>query len=203
MMPKRHIEEDQLDYFRKESLTGMNQAAEMLSKFLKPGFNFQIESEETEIQQNPPLAEVCLKVDGAVNGGMKLLFTAENACRLAGLLLRREPPTDLDGDDVRSTLNEVGNIFASGVLFSFDDRMGIRSMPSPPTFHAVECGSTEESLRGNFCLDDMLSMSARLMCKSPDGLLLEGAVYFMVTLESLEKLAKDGLFSTPGPVVSS
>lgn len=210
-MPQRHIEDTQLDIFRGQIRLGMDQAAEMLSKFLQPGFNFRIsltDAKDSILAPNPDLQEyslagVCLGVEGAISGIILLLFPAEHACRLAGLLLRQDPPADLDGDPLRSTLKEVGNIFASGVLFSFDDRMKLRALPSPPTFLSGSLLQIQEQSQKCCHQSEKILVQARLDCDSPDGVLIEGTAIFEIAAESLEQIVAAGVLPCLDPAVPS
>ncbi|PLX87806.1 MAG: hypothetical protein C0619_14500 [Desulfuromonas sp.] len=127
------------EILREQVLAGMEQAAAMLSRFLEPGRKFRMDFSTARLQAGTEpdeqnLIGICLHVSGAVSGSILLLASVENACRLAGLLLRRPPPADPDDEALRSTLREVGNIFASGVLGGLDDGLKLRALPSPPTF---------------------------------------------------------------------
>jgi CheY-specific phosphatase CheX len=181
----------QLSFFRLQVQAGMDQAAEMLSRFLEGGHKFRIHKtkEETLLAdwRDQHLAGVCLEVEGIIKGAILLVFSADNACRLAGLLLRQNPPTDLKGDPLRSTLNEVGNIFASGVLASLDDQIKLRAYPSPPTFLSGPWLTLKEQCH-SCCLQHEPSLvQARLDCDTLDGVLIEGQVFFQLAAESLEQ----------------
>lgn len=188
---KKVDEDPRLSYFRVQIQAGMEQATAMLSRFLEPGHKFRTQLLEEE---NLPggadsqlMAGVCLEIEGEIDGAILLLFSANNACRLAGLLLRQEPPKDLEGDPLRSTLREVGNVFASGVLASLDDRMKLRALPSPPTFLSGSRIKIEEQF-GTCCLrKEAHQIQARFDFDSPDGILIEGSVVFQLAIESLEQ----------------
>ena len=195
-MAQAPVEENLLDGFRTQIHIGMDQAAEMLSRFLQPRYNFRIQlipvqSEATDRQQKTQ-AGVCLQIEGDVTGAILLLFAAEDACRLAGLLLRQDPPIDLSGEPLRSTLREVGNIFVSGVLASFDDRMKLRALPLPPTFLSGSRMEVEGQCQKNCQQHDAFLVQARLECYSPTGVHLEGTIFFQVTEESLRRSAGRG-----------
>jgi len=204
---KKTDEDARLSHFRGQVQIGMELATAMLSRFLEPGHNFRTQPLEDENlpswEDDQPMAGVCLDIEGAIDGAILLLFTANNACRLAGLLLRQEPPKDLEGDSLRSTLREIGNIFASGVLASLDDRMKLRALPSPPTFLSGSRLKIEEQC-GTCCLRKEASLVwARFDCDSPDGVLIEGRVVFQLATESLKPFLVAATPNDVAPVVSS
>lgn len=117
--------------------TGMTGAAEMLCRLLPEG-RFELDlNPELEIAvpaaDDQELAGICLPITGAINGSLLLLMEVAAAERLAGLLLRQAPPFDLGDDRLRSSLREVGNIFASSVLANLDESLQLRALPEPPT----------------------------------------------------------------------
>lgn len=199
--------EDQLSFFRLQIQTGMDRAAEMLSRFLEAGHKFRIHQtkEETLLDEwtDQHTAGVCLEVDGTIKGAILLVFSAENACRLAGLLLREEPPTNLEGDPLRSSLNEIGNIFASGVLSSLDDRMKLRAFPSPPTFLSGPWATLKKQCQTCCFQHGSNLVQARFDCDSSDGVLIEGYAFFQLSAESLEQFVPTGTSSKVDPAATS
>ncbi|HKJ04200.1 MAG TPA: chemotaxis protein CheX [Geopsychrobacteraceae bacterium] len=181
-----------LEQYQKQIRTGMDQAADMLSNFLEAGSDFYIlplndsESAQNDLQ-NESLAGICLKVEGAVDGSILLLFAEEDARRLAGLLMRQATPENLESDQMRSTLQEVGNIFASGVLSSLDDRLNLRAMPSPPSFLLGTSQQIQDSCRENSPHRETLMVESKLNCSAGHDLLFEGSVFFQISTSSLKQ----------------
>ncbi|MDT8420871.1 MAG: hypothetical protein RQ754_10610 [Desulfuromonadales bacterium] len=168
---------------REQVLAGMEQAAAMLSRFLDAGRRFRMDfNSDRERAGTEPgeedLTGVCLHVSGAFSGSILLLASVENACRLAGLLLRRPAPADPEDEALRSTLREVGNIFASGVLGGLEDGLKLRALPSPPTFLFGTRQQVLEQCRQ--CCDRPvgLQIDAGLNCDSSDGIPIRGEVLF-------------------------
>lgn len=171
------------DILRGQVMAGMEQAAAMLSRFLESGRKFRMDFSTDRVragneQDEQNLTGICLNVSGAFSGSILLLASVENACRLAGLLLRRPPPADPDDEALRSTLREVGNIFASGVLGGLDDGLQLRALPSPPTFlygtrqHVLKhCGQCCDQPFG-------LQIDAGLNCDTNDDTVIRGEVLF-------------------------
>lgn len=179
-----------LEQYHNQIRAGMDQAAEMLSNFLEAGSNFRIlpigETETAEhVHQNESRAGICLKVEGAVDGAILLLFATQDARALAGLLMRQEPPEDLENIQMRSTLQEVGNIFASGVLSRLDDQLNLRAMPSPPSFLLGTSQQIQERCRENCPHEETLLVESRLNCSAGHDVLFEGTVFFLISTSSL------------------
>lgn len=190
----------QLETFKEQVQAGMHQAAEMLSKFLQPGFAFRIENQgekdvflpDGEGTDEEVRVGICLKIDGAVTGLILLLFSTESACKLAGMLLRQPPPLDVESSAVHSTLNEVGNIFASGILFCLDDSLKLRAMPSPPTFLSGTGEQIQEQCQN--CCDQPGEMLEQVLlsCYSPEGEQFSGTVVFKITEKTLQQFQSAG-----------
>ena len=92
-IPQPPLEDVLQDLLRTQIRIGMDQAAEMLSRFLQPRYHFRIRLTIAKAEPAPPQAQtqagVSLQIEGAVAGAVLLLFSAKSACRLAGLLLRK------------------------------------------------------------------------------------------------------------------
>lgn len=192
-----------LDLLRTQLRIGMERAAAMLSGFLQPRqqFRIRLSAAQAEPPGGPQQAQagVCLTLEGGVSGAVLLLFSAESACRLAGLLLRQDAPLDLAGASLRSTLKEVGNIFASGVLASLDDRLQLRALPLPPTFLTGSRQELERHWRDSCQAPGAFALQARLECRSAQGVLLEGAVFFQVAAQSLQQIVASGRLTGVAP----
>lgn len=193
-MNRDHHAEIPLGAFKRQVQTGMNHAADMLSKFLRPGFRFRMEALQEEaaaVSSDSGQAKVgvCLQVEGAVTGLILLLFANAAARQMAGLLLRKSPAEEIDDGTVHSALNEVGNIFASGILFSLDDSLKLRALPSPPTFLSGTREQIQDQCR-SCCNEpgDVLEQ-VELICDSPEGELFKGSVVFRLAEKSRQHFA--------------
>lgn len=121
------------------SQRAMQRAAEMFSRLLKQPVTIEVQDAWLIDKDSPVLLPqtagigVKLDVSGDI-GGQLLLFLGEDSARwLAEQLLGQPVPGDLLSEPSHSTLREIGNIVASAFLASFDDQLGLRSLPSPPT----------------------------------------------------------------------
>ena len=133
----------------------------------------------------PDLTGICLEISGAITGSILLLMSVENACRLAGLLLRSPLPSSTDDEALRSTLREVGNIFASGVLGSLDDGLKLRALPSPPVCLSGSRQQIQNQCRQ--CLKQPLGLQveAGLNCHVGEADLIRSEILFRLVEEQI------------------
>jgi chemotaxis protein CheC len=86
----------------------------------------QIESHEE------PVAAVLMRMLGDLTGLTMLIFPRPTALRVASLMMKKPPITDL-GPFEQSALKEAGNILSAAYLNALSEFMGMILLPSPPS----------------------------------------------------------------------
>ena len=89
---------------------------------------------------------ITMDMQGSLNGQTLLALPVVTAARLAGMMLRRNHPMELDGFDVleESALREAGNILGGAYMTALSEFLTMRLMPSPPR---LTIATTSELLR--------------------------------------------------------
>lgn len=146
----------------------MQQAAEVFERLLQQPVTLELPvilpavQLQREAELAPPGLGISLAIDGELSGGLLLFFSPSTATWFCGQLLG-ERPVDLLTEPARSTLQEVGNILASALLASLEDRLQIRAVPAPPQISLAPLTTLFAQLRGGRPHAASL-VSSRLSC---------------------------------------
>lgn len=77
---------------------------------------------------------ITMDMQGSLTGQTLLALPVATAARLAGLMLRRSHPDEVEGFDAleESALREAGNILGGAYMTALSEFLTMRLMPSPP-----------------------------------------------------------------------